>query len=212
MPIDTGYAITDLASLAGVTPRTIRYYVSVGLVPAPTQAGRAARYGDDHLARIRLIRRLQEQHLPLAEIRARLASLSDTEITEALHAPEPRPAGSALDYIRSLTSGARHRTAASPAAPSAQVPAGLTVASAAGPSVALPTAPQAEVPAAPPAVPQLHPAPASRSSTRPVTAVWERIPLAPDVELHVRRPLSRTAHKRVERLITIAREILEDQP
>ena len=70
MPNDTGYAITDLASLAGVTPRTIRYYVSVGLIPAPEQAGRAARYGEDHLRRIRLIRRLQEQHLPLAEIRS----------------------------------------------------------------------------------------------------------------------------------------------
>jgi len=42
--------------------------------------------------------------------------------------------------------------------------------------------------------------------------MWERIPLAPDVELHVRRPLSRTANRRVERLVTIAREILEDQP
>ena len=50
-----------------------------------------------------------------------------------------------------------------------------------------------------------------RTEERHVAAVWERIPLAPDVELHVRRPLSRTAHKRVERLLTIAREILEDQ-
>ena len=41
---------------------------------------------------------------------------------------------------------------------------------------------------------------------------WERIVLAPDIELHVRRPLSRTQNKRVDRLLTIARELLEEDP
>ena len=41
---------------------------------------------------------------------------------------------------------------------------------------------------------------------------WERIVLAPDIELHVRRPLSRIQNKRVDRLLTIAREILEEEP
>ena len=183
MPNEAGYAITDLASLAGVTPRTIRYYVSVGLIPAPDQAGRAARYGEDHLRRIRLIRFLQEQHLPLAAIRSRLASLTDDEVASALSEPDPQPAGSALDYIRSLTSGTRQ------------------------PRVASPPPPYPEDPAAH-ARPMPSPAYAPPPTTKPVAATWERIPLAPDVELHVRRPLSRTTHKRVERLITIAREIL----
>lgn len=174
MPIDSGHAITDIASLAGVTPRTIRYYVSVGLIPAPGPAGRGARYTDDHLHRVRLIKRLQDQHLPLAEIRSRLASLSDEEIAEALTTPDQQPVGSALDYIRTLTA------AASP-----------------------PRAAAATLPL---------PAPSLPSIAKPAAAMWERIPLAPDVELHVRRPLSRTANRRVERLITIAREILEDQP
>jgi DNA-binding transcriptional MerR regulator len=189
MPTDSGYAITDLASLAGVTQRTIRYYISVGLLPAPDQAGRAARYGDDHLQRIRLIRRLQEQHLPLAEIRSRLAALSDDEVAEVLTEPDPQPVGSALDYIRSLTGAPRHR-AAEPTLDALW-----------------------EDPAAPPPVAQLSlSAPTPSSATKPVASTWERVPLAPDVELHVRRPLGRTANKRVERLITIAREILEDQP
>jgi DNA-binding transcriptional MerR regulator len=186
MPTDAGYAITDLASLAGVTPRTIRYYVSVGLIPAPAQQGRAARYAEDHLHRIRLIRRLQDQHLPLAEIRSRLALLTDEQVAEALEAPVAQPADSALDYIRSLTAGARQR------------------------GVASPPPPHSEDPAAPHARPLPLPAP-TPSPARPLSATWERIPLAPDVELHVRRPLGRTAHKRVERLVTIAREILEDQ-
>ena len=196
MPKDTGYAMTDLASLAGVTPRTVRYYVSLGLIPAPEQAGRAARYGEDHLRRVRLIRRLQEQHLPLAEIRARLSSLTDDEVAQALSAPDPEPAGSALDYIRSLTAGTARRVAEAPLTWQTEDPAD-------------PNAPALSLPAPPLSLPAAAPAPAP--STRPVTAVWERISLAPDVELHVRRPLSRTAHKRVERLVTIAREILEDR-
>lgn len=183
MTIDNGYAIADLASLAGVTPRTIRYYVSVGLIAAPDQAGRAARYTDDHLHRIRLIRRLQVQHLPLAEIRSRLGGLSDREVATALVAPDARPVGSALDYIRSVSTDSR-------------------------PSVSAGSRPSVSAPAA---APVAHPAHTSAPPGKPVAAMWERIPLAPDVELHVRRPLSRTTHRRVERLVVIAREILEDQ-
>jgi DNA-binding transcriptional MerR regulator len=38
---------------------------------------------------------------------------------------------------------------------------------------------------------------------------WDRIFLEPGVELHVQRPLSRLASKRVERLVAIARDLLE---
>ena len=41
---------------------------------------------------------------------------------------------------------------------------------------------------------------------------WERITLATDIELHVRRPLPRTTSKKVDRLVTIARELLEEDP
>ena len=39
MPKEQEHPIGELADLAGVTPRTIRYYVSIGLLPAPEQAG-----------------------------------------------------------------------------------------------------------------------------------------------------------------------------
>jgi hypothetical protein len=39
---------------------------------------------------------------------------------------------------------------------------------------------------------------------------WERIALSPDIELHVRRPLTRAHQKGVDRLVTIARELLEE--
>ena len=42
---------------------------------------------------------------------------------------------------------------------------------------------------------------------------WEHFSLAPDVELHVRRPVSREDNRRIERLLEAAREIFnEDLP
>jgi hypothetical protein len=41
-------------------------------------------------------------------------------------------------------------------------------------------------------------------------AQWERITLAPDIELHIRRPLTRAANKQVDRLIDAARDILRE--
>ena len=40
---------------------------------------------------------------------------------------------------------------------------------------------------------------------------WERIALGADVELHIRRPLTRTQQKGIDRLVTIARELLEEE-
>jgi hypothetical protein len=44
-----------------------------------------------------------------------------------------------------------------------------------------------------------------------VKSQWERISLAPDVELHVRRPLTREANRRVEKLLDLARHILQEE-
>jgi DNA-binding transcriptional MerR regulator len=40
---------------------------------------------------------------------------------------------------------------------------------------------------------------------------WDRIGLTPNIEIHVRRPLSRLENRRVERLITIARHMLQEE-
>ncbi len=79
---DDPYSLADLARLADVTTRTIRYYVAQGLLPSPEAAGPATRYGEGHLARLRLIKRLQRDHLPLAEIRGRLERMGDEEVRD----------------------------------------------------------------------------------------------------------------------------------
>ena len=39
MPTENDYSLQDLADLAAVTPRTIRYYVAQGLLPSPGRGG-----------------------------------------------------------------------------------------------------------------------------------------------------------------------------
>lgn len=78
------YSLDELSREAGVTPRTIRYYIAEGLLPPPDAIGRNARYSQDHLDRLRLIAQLKDEFLPLKEIRTRLTTLSDEEIRDAV--------------------------------------------------------------------------------------------------------------------------------
>ena len=175
----TEYTLTDLARLAEVTPRTVRYYIAQGLLPPPTQAGPAARYTEAHLERLRLIKKLQAGHLPLAEIRTHLRVLPDDQIATMAEATVAEPgAGSAIDYVRRVLGGEPR------------------------PSTYYSLA------AAPPPPPAPAPTPAPHEHDR---SQWDRISLNPDVELHVRRPLGRLKNRRVDRLIAIARQLLEEE-
>ena len=80
--------LNELADAAGVTPRTVRYYVQQGLLPAPAARGPGAHYERDHLDRLRLIKRLQRQHYPLAEIRRRPGV--NSTVTRQRHDPSRR--------------------------------------------------------------------------------------------------------------------------
>ena len=68
------YPIGDLARQSGVTRRTIRYYVEIGLLPPPSGEGRAALYGDEHMQMLRHIKELQAMRFSLDEIRDQLAA------------------------------------------------------------------------------------------------------------------------------------------
>ena len=102
-PDDARYTLTELADLAGVTPRTVRYYLAQGLLPGVGVAGPGAKYDDTHLARLRLIRRLQAEHQPLAEIRHRLESVDDATVLALGEPPDAGPTDSALEYLRRVT-------------------------------------------------------------------------------------------------------------
>ena len=156
------YDLQQLCDLTGVTPRTVRYYIQQGLLPSPGASGPGAHYTDAHLHRLNLIRKLQKEHLPLAEIRDRIESLDDATVARAASASSAKPRGSAADYVRSvLGESARGAPLRSPDVPTS-------------------------------------------SSDR---STWERIRIDRDVEIHVRRPLSRNQNKQVEELIAAARHI-----
>ena len=63
------YAIGDLARLAGVSRRTVRYYVQEELIAAPLGVGRGNHYGAEHLEQILRIKAQQEAGRTLDEIR-----------------------------------------------------------------------------------------------------------------------------------------------
>lgn len=171
LPEPTTYDLTELADRAGVTVRTIRYYLQQGLLPAPEAQGPSTRYGQGHLDRLRLIRELQKDHQPLAEIRARIEDLPDAEVSRLLStARQAKRPSSAVDYVRSVLGGPAMAMSVS-----SELKRSL---------MALPT---------------------------PVKSQWERIVLAPDVELHLRRPLTRETNRRVEKLLDLARHILQEE-
>jgi len=63
--------IGEMAKLAGVLPSTIRYYTEIGLVePAGTTPGGQRLYDkEDTLSRIRIIKNIEKQRLPLQTIK-----------------------------------------------------------------------------------------------------------------------------------------------
>src|SRR5258708_8765284 len=84
------FSIEELAELVGLSVRTIRYYIAEGLLPGPGSRGKAAAYSEEHLLKLRFIRRLSEQHMPLAEMQLFLTRLSLDEIRALLEEEEQR--------------------------------------------------------------------------------------------------------------------------
>jgi DNA-binding transcriptional MerR regulator len=202
------YTIGELAQAAGVTTRTIRYYTAEGLLPPPETRGKFAGYSDAHLQRLQLIARLKAAYLPLQEIRTRLEHLAPEEVARLLEETPPatqqRQMSSASDYLQRVLSGdeqalpvrARHpsRVRETTAAMQQDMLAGLP-ADIAGNAV----------------VPH-RPHPPYIAEDSPVWHVsepergehWQRVALAPGVELHLRHPLDTGQRAAVDELLTLA--------
>jgi DNA-binding transcriptional MerR regulator len=68
---DPIYGVDELAELAGVSRRTVRYYVQRGLLPAPLGVGRGKHYSEQHLATLVHIRDQQAAGVSLDDISLR---------------------------------------------------------------------------------------------------------------------------------------------
>jgi DNA-binding transcriptional MerR regulator len=81
---ESQYLIHEVAELAGVSTRTIRYYIAEGLLPTPASRGRYAYYDPVYIDLIRLIKKLKEAFLPLKEIRMLVQNITPERIQELL--------------------------------------------------------------------------------------------------------------------------------
>jgi DNA-binding transcriptional MerR regulator len=106
------YGISDLTRVTGTSVDTIRYYQTLGLLPAPRHEGRNAVYDDTHVERLERIRELSARGLSLKAIRTALdagaGTASDVRLLAAIadSSAEPHFSGAEMaaqiDVPRSL--------------------------------------------------------------------------------------------------------------
>ncbi len=84
------YKISELADKAGVTKRTIHYYISKGLLLPPEGEGVNSTYNDEHLKTLQLIKKLQSEYMPLNKIREYILEGKEKETEEKVQVKDNR--------------------------------------------------------------------------------------------------------------------------
>lgn len=79
-PRPVRYTLADLERETGVNSRTIRYYITEGLLQPAYGRGPSSTYDSDHLLRLRLIQQLKDERLSLKDIKERLSHLTPEDI------------------------------------------------------------------------------------------------------------------------------------
>ncbi|MCC6146799.1 MAG: MerR family transcriptional regulator [Anaerolineaceae bacterium] len=203
------FTIGELAKKAGVSIRTIRFYIDEGLIPPPRVRGRNTLYGEEYLDRISLILRLKEAYLPLREIQQKMAGLGIEAVRELLGQQDVKSAvrnasqksdqflkepalqhidgesTSAMDYIARILE--------------AHIPA---------PNRSKPGIRQLEQRPAPASPPWQGGVP--NPALQPQTS-WQHILLAPGVELHVSQQAMMEKQMVIQRLLELARQLFESK-
>jgi len=184
------YTLEELAERTGISARTIRSYIEKGLLPGPGQTGPKARYGDQHLEKLRNILHLKDvRSLKLDDIRQLLFTVSDAALSEVrkkeqLHGDELSDVRSALDYIRRVASHdakpRRSRPAPAPdTGPLRDLLDGLK-----------------------------HLVGSRKVPQRARAESWRRIEVTPDIEIHIRGGLPPRETRQVERIADHLRTLL----
>ena len=121
------YTIQELAEATGLSRRTIHFYTQQGVLPPAAGAGLGARYGEEHLLRLKLVPLLRRQGLKLDAIRERFAGMSLEEMRRMLSDPGSS-GGVKPPSVRPMPvapAGQQHTHYRLPAGVSIVVPAGL---------------------------------------------------------------------------------------
>ncbi|MFH1567427.1 MAG: MerR family transcriptional regulator [Gemmatimonadota bacterium] len=193
------YTLEELAEHTGVNARSIRHYIQRGLLRGPETRGRHARYADYHRRRLEVIRTLRDDYdMPLAEIRQHVTMAGpDEDVASspvALYTSGPPPEAahepaSALDFVRARQATTRARPA-QVESEAVQYPSASS-----GPIDRL--------------LQQLRRHLADRAVARKARGEeWVRVPVTPDIEVHVRGHLAADQLRAFEQLADHMRHIL----
>jgi DNA-binding transcriptional MerR regulator len=211
---DGNLTISELARKAGVSVRTIRYYINQGLLPAPEMRGAYTIYDEHYIDLLRLIGFLKQAHFPLKKIRSLVAGLSHGEVRRLLREYEepleiqspsraaarsaPQPKGedlsSAAEYLAQLIE-----------AQNAEKPWQQAYLSAQAPQTMLPDRRTLEGAAPRRGRPPLQDAPPAAATS--AARSWLRLRLAPGVELHLREDLLADRQAQITELVELAHRL-----
>ncbi|NPV07441.1 MAG: MerR family transcriptional regulator [Anaerolineae bacterium] len=182
--------IEELAQRAGVPVRTVRYYIAEGIIPGAESRGKAAAYGQEHLVKLLLARKLAERRVLLADIKDQLCHLTLEEAQALLESEEQqeralRPSGAASprEFISYLLARARGGEGGEQALGEGQVGHPLSQR----------------------AVKPLARTTPAASEPPPPSDCWRRVELGPGLELHIRSDAETPYANLIRRLIEQAR-------
>jgi DNA-binding transcriptional MerR regulator len=182
--------IEELAESVGIRVRTVRFYITEGLIPGPGSRGKGATYGEEHVAKLALVRRLADRRVPLSDIREQVSRLSLAEVRDLLEEQNLREAqlnqaeqsSSPKEYVSELMRPNRSRP---------------------GPTDDMLIRPMSERRQA---SSLRNGATLRESSPPPERERWYRWELVPGVELHVSQDASRRFRDLIRRLRRMADE------
>lgn len=200
----TDYSLSELTNAAGVSVRTVRYYVAEGLLPPPVSAGPKSHYTQAHLDRLQLIGQLKASYLPLREIRRYLDRLDDDEVRQLVKQAVADSAMSPASEDWPESHILADRLPPVPSPPQAQ-PHLQPSDSAAEYLARIMNRNRNRDSASHPITPPIthHP-----SSIPHDASTWRRIPLGDDAELLIREEAYRRKRDRIDWLSEWARKVL----
>ncbi len=85
------YTMADLEAETGLPSRTIRFYITQGLLPPARGRGVGATYGPTHMLRLKAIGLLKKDNTPLEQIKQRLTDMRDAELAAMLEVETAPP-------------------------------------------------------------------------------------------------------------------------
>ncbi|TCJ41282.1 helix-turn-helix domain-containing protein [Frankia sp. BMG5.11] len=209
--------LEELGKRTGVEPRTLRSWVSDGLLSPPLKSGRGARYPASNINRALAVLALKDIHgLSMSEIGRRFMVAAEDQLLEwaSERSPTSAPRGSARDYLSRIQGrstspkSARRSTAASASSPFDHQPAPVPLKPQSGPRGER-SGGLANIERLILQLEQLLQSPIPRRSRG---ALWTRISVTPDLEFSVRGDLEPRERILFEQLADQFRAILTGGP